>query len=80
MDLGREIDRRIDEYVDLTRQIETGHRPTPGRPVPGYPYLAVYQRLANGSRSAQAMGFDVKWVWKLHGRPLAKFKLTMESD
>lgn len=74
VDLGREIDRRIDEYVDLTRQIETAIAQLQDD---RYRDILTW-RYINGWRweqIAQAMGFDVKWVWKLHGRALAEIQI-----
>lgn len=76
-DLEREIDRRIDEYVDLTREIEAAIDRIPdGR------YRDVLRfRYVNGwtwERIADEMGYDLRWVHRLHGRALAMIEVPEE--
>ena len=69
-----EIDRRIDEYVDLTREIEAAIDRIPdGR------YRDVLRfRYVNGwtwEKIADEMGYDERWVRRLHGWALLKIKV-----
>ena len=74
IDLEREIDRRIDEYVDLTREIEAAIDRIPdGR------YRDVLRfRYVNGwtwEKIADEMGYDERWVRRLHGWALLMIKV-----
>lgn len=76
-DLEREIDRRIDEYVDLTREIEAAIDRIPdGR------YRDVLRfRYVNGwtwEKIADEMGYDLRWVHRLHGHALEKIEVPEE--
>ena len=78
-DLEREIDRRIDEYVDLTREIEAAIDRIPdGR------YRDVLRfRYVNGwtwERIADEMGYDLRWVHRLHGQALAMIEPPEEKS
>lgn len=72
VELEREIDRRIDEYVDLTREIDALIRS-----VADERYRAVltlrYINEWSWTKIAQEMNYSVDWVWKLHGRALLEF-------
>lgn len=66
IDLEREIDRRIDEYVDLTREIETAiDRIDDDR------YRDILRfRYINGwswERIAREMHYDRRQITRLHG-------------
>ena len=74
IDLEREIDRRIDEYVDLTREIEAVIDSVGDdryRDVLRYRYINGW----NWERIAQEMHFDVKWLYKMHGRALQEISM-----
>ena len=74
IDLEREIDRRIDEYVDLTREIEAVIDSVGDdryRDVLRYRYINEW----SWERIAQEMHFDVKWLYKMHGRALQEISM-----
>ena len=80
VDLEREIGRRIDEYVDLTREIEAVIDK-----VGDDRYRDILRfRYVNGwswERIAREMHYDVKWLYKMHGRALQKiFPPDKRSD
>lgn len=69
IDLGREIDRRIDEYVDLTREIEAVIASLPDS---RHRDILTW-RYANGwtwDRIAEETGYDRRQVFRLHGLAL----------
>lgn len=78
-DLEREIDRRIDEYVDMTREIEAAIDR-----IPDWRYRDVLRfRYVNGwtwERIADEMGYDLRWVHRLHGRALAMIEPPEEKS
>ena len=75
IDLEREIVRRIDEYADLTREVEAAiDRIGDDR------YRDILRfRYVNGwgwEKIAEAMGYsDMKWLWCLHGRALKALQI-----
>ena len=74
IDHEREVDPRIDEYVDLTREIEAAIDRIPdGR------YRDVLRfRYVNGwtwEKIADEMGYDERWVRRLHGWALLMIKV-----
>ena len=74
LDLEREIARRIDEYVDLTREIDAGIDSVGDdryRDVLRYRYINEW----SWERIAQEMHFDVKWLYKMHGRALQEISM-----
>ena len=71
VDLEREIVQRIDEYAGLTREIEMAiDRIDDDR------YRDILKfRYINGwgwERIAREMHYDVKWLYKMHGRALQR--------
>lgn len=73
IDLEREIDRRIDEYVDLTREIETAiDRIDDDR------YRDILRfRYINGwswERIAREMHYDRRQITRLHGLALLEIE------
>ncbi len=74
MDLAREIDRRIDEYVDLTRAIEAQIAALPDgrhRDILTWRYVNDW----SWDEILEAMGYtDKKWLWHLHGQALSALK------
>ena len=68
-DLARELDRRIDEYVDLVREAE---RLISRLPDERYRDVLTYRYL-NGwrfPRVARAMGYERKYIYRLHEQAL----------
>lgn len=79
VDLEREIDRRIDEYMDLTREIEAAIDKVGDdryRDILRYRYINGW----NWERIAQEMHYDVKWLYKMHGRALQKISPPVERS
>ena len=72
VDLEREIDRRIDEYVDLTREVEGQIRALEDE---RYRVLLCFRYINEWSWSkiAHEMHYTVDWVWELHGKALLDF-------
>lgn len=68
-DLAREIDRRIDEYVDLTREIEAAIGRVPDA---RYRELLRLRYISEWSweKIAVEMRYDERWVKQLHGYAL----------
>jgi 3-methyladenine DNA glycosylase/8-oxoguanine DNA glycosylase len=67
VDLAREIDRKIDRYVDLTREAEALIEA-----ISDIRYRRILKyRYLNGwswEEIARSMGYDnMKWLWRLHG-------------
>lgn len=79
IDLEREIDRRIGEYVDLTREIEAAiDRVSDDR----YRDILRY-RYINGwswERIAREMHYELRWIYRLHGRALREIRVPDERD
>lgn len=78
VDLGREIDRRIDEYVDLTRAIETLIRSVKDdryREILTDRYITEW----SWSKIAREMHYSIDWVWELHGQALREFDRLLKS-
>jgi hypothetical protein len=78
VDLERELDRRIDEYVDLTREIEGLIANVPDdrhRDILTWRYVNGW----SWERIAEAMHYDRVWIWRLHGRALAEFEKTRNT-
>ena len=78
VDLEREIDRRIDEYADLTREIEAAIARIPdGR------YRDVLRfRYVNGwswEKIAEEMRYDRRWVYRIHGRALNMIEVPKKN-
>lgn len=79
IDLEREIDRRIDEYVGLTREIEAAiDRIDDDR------YRDILRfRYVNGwgwERIAREMHYELRWIYRLHGRALREIRVPDERD
>ncbi len=73
VDLAREIDRRIDEYVDLTRVIEAQIAALPDgrhRDILTWRYVNDW----SWDRISEAMSYDMRWVFRLHGCALSEFE------
>lgn len=72
VDMEREIDRRIDEYVDLTREIETAIKSIPDE---RYRTILCFRYINEWSwvKIAQEMGYSPEWACTLHGRALQEF-------
>lgn len=72
VDMEREIDRRIDEYVDLTREIEGRIRTLEDE---RYRAILCFRYINEWSwvKIAQEMNYSLDWVWELHGRALREF-------
>lgn len=74
VELEREIDRRIDEYVDLVRQAEAAIDQVEDercRDVLRYRYLNGW----SWEKIAEQMHYDERWVRRLHGRALARIEI-----
>lgn len=79
VDLEHEIDRRIDEYVDTTREIE---RLILSLEDPRYREV-LQLRYINGwswPRIADEMHYTLDWVWRLHGRALQEIARLKETQ
>lgn len=79
VDLEREIDRRIDEYADLTREIEAAiDRIDDDR------YRDILRfRYVNGwswERIAREMHYELRWLHYLHGRALREIRVPDEKS
>lgn len=73
-DLEREIDRRIDEYVDLVRQAEAAIDQIEDercRDVLRYRYLSGW----TWEKIAEQMHYDERWVRHLHGLALLQVEV-----
>lgn len=74
VDLAREIDRKIDEYVDLTREIEgviAALQDGRHRDILTWRYVNDW----TWDHILEAMGYtDKKWLWYLHGQALRAMK------
>ncbi|HIS92756.1 MAG TPA: hypothetical protein IAA84_07025 [Candidatus Alectryocaccomicrobium excrementavium] len=78
IDLEREIVRRIDEYADLTREVEAAiDRIGDDR------YRDILRfRYVNGwgwERIAQEMHYDERWVRRLHGWALLRVEIPEDA-
>lgn len=74
VELEREIDRRIDEYVDLVRQAEAAIDRVPDarcRDVLRYRYLSGW----TWEKIAEQMHYDERWVRHLHGLALLQVEV-----
>lgn len=79
IDLEREIVRRIDEYADLTREVEAAiDRIGDDR------YRDVLRfRYINGwgwEKIAREMHYELRWLHYLHGRALQEFRTPDERS
>ena len=74
VELEREIDRRIDEYARLVREIETAIDAVADpqcREVLRYRYLNGW----SWQRIAGEMNYSQDWLWRLHARALEAVKI-----
>lgn len=79
VDLAREIDRKIDEYVDLTRTIEAQIAAIPdGR----YRDILTWRYINDWSwdQIMKAMNYDRRWVFRLHGLALTEIEKIRHSN
>lgn len=82
IELEKQIDKEIDNLIDIKKQIS---RAIDSIEDPQLKTLLEmrYRNYSSWSRIAQEMHYDVKWIWKLHGKALQQIqlpKVSIESD
>ena len=74
--LDREINSRVDQFIDLRREIEGAIATVPNSTQRRLLRLR-YLHGMSGDRVAVEMGYELRWVYRIHGRALTE--LTIES-